>query len=199
MLKKRCLENDTGWNQALPYLLLAMREVPNKSLGLSPLALVFGDEVRGPLKVLKECLLKEHSSASKDMLKSVTDMKGKLAACWKMARESFRSAQERMKQHYDRNANVQEFYPGDKVLVLLPFQGNPLRAKFSGPYVVLKRLGELNYIVATPDGRRSQQLCHVNMLKLYRGRKPNPVCETVASVCTFSFVHEADEDTISPP
>ncbi|XP_076031946.1 uncharacterized protein LOC143019850 [Oratosquilla oratoria] len=75
MLRKWCLENDTGWDQALPYLLFAVREVPNESLGLSPFALVFGHEVRGPLKVLKERLLKGHSSASKDMSKSVTDMK----------------------------------------------------------------------------------------------------------------------------
>ncbi|XP_076038313.1 uncharacterized protein LOC143023610 [Oratosquilla oratoria] len=198
MLRKWCLENDTGWDQALPYLLFAVREVPNESLGLSPFALVFGHEVRGPLKVLKECLLKEHSSASKDMSKSVTDMKGKLAACWEMAKENLMSAQERMKRHYDRKAKVREFNPGDSVLALLPFQGNPLRAKFSGPYEVVKRVGELNYIVATPDRRRSQQLCHINMLKLYREREQNPVGETVASVCTVSLGHDVDEDTISP-
>ncbi|XP_076065323.1 uncharacterized protein LOC143039330 [Oratosquilla oratoria] len=198
MLRKWCLENYTGWDQALPYLLFAVREVPNESLGLSPFALVFGHEVREPLKVPKECLLKEHSSASKDMSKSVTDMKGKLAACWEMAKENLMSAQERMKRHYDRNAKVREFNPGDSVLALLPFQGNPLRAKFSGPYEVVKRVGELNYIVATPDRRRSQQLCHINMLKLYREREQNPVGETVASVCTVSLMHEVDEDTISP-
>ncbi|XP_076032468.1 uncharacterized protein LOC143020190 [Oratosquilla oratoria] len=198
MLRKWCLENDTGWDQALPYLLFAVREVPNESLGLSPFALVFGHEVRGPLKVLKECLLKGHSSAPKDMSKSVTDMKGKLAACWEMARENLMSAQERMKRHYDRNAKIREFNPGDSVLALLPFQGNPLRAKFSGPYEVAKRVGELNYIVATPDRRRSQQLCHINMLKLYREREQNPVGETVTSVCTVSLMHEVDEDTISP-
>ncbi|XP_076053551.1 uncharacterized protein LOC143032568 [Oratosquilla oratoria] len=198
MLRKWCLGNDTGCDQALPYLLSAVREVPNESLGISPFALVFGHEVRGPLKVLKECLLKGHSSASKDMSKSVTDMKGKLAACWEMARENLMSAQERMKRHYDRNAKIREFNPGDSVLALLPFQGNPLRAKFSGPYEVVKRVGELNYIVATPDRRRSQQLCHMNMLKLYRKREQNPVGETVASVCTVSLMHEVDEDTISP-
>ncbi|XP_076047311.1 uncharacterized protein LOC143028834 [Oratosquilla oratoria] len=196
MLRKWCLENYTGWDQALPYLLFAVREVPNKSLGLSPFALVFGHEVRGPLKVLKECLLKGHSSASKDMSKSVTDMKGELAACWEMTREKLMSAQERMKRHYDRNAKIREFNPGDSVLALLPFQGNPLRAKFSGPYEVVKRVGELNYIVATPDRRRNQQLCHINMLKLYREREQNPVGETVASVCTVSLMHEVDEDTI---
>ncbi|XP_076057230.1 uncharacterized protein LOC143034764 [Oratosquilla oratoria] len=141
------MDTFSRYPEAIPLL----REVPNESLGLSPFALVFGHEVRGPLKVLKECLLKGHSSASKDMSKSVTDMKG-----------------------------------------------NPLRAKFSGPYEVVKRVGELNYIVATPDRRRSQQLCHINMLKLYRERGQNPVGETVTSVCTVSLMHEVDEDTISP-
>lgn len=51
--------------------------------------------------------------------------------------------------------------------MLLPLHGQPFQAKFSGPYVVEKRLGELNYVIATPDQRKTRRLCHVNMLKAY--------------------------------
>ncbi|XP_076049696.1 uncharacterized protein LOC143030434 [Oratosquilla oratoria] len=196
MLKKWCLDNDTGWDQALPYLLFAVREVPNESMGISPFDMVFGHCVRGPLRVLKECLL-EPLGAPK-VIKSVEDMRSRLASCWQRARETLQSAQERMKQNYDRKARVREFKQGDKVLVLLPFQGNPLRAKFSGPYVVVKRVGELNYVVATPDRRRKEQLCHLNMLKDYQERDKNDVGGPGRSVCTVSIVPEEDEDSISP-
>ncbi|KAK4312189.1 hypothetical protein Pmani_016345 [Petrolisthes manimaculis] len=76
-----------------------------------------------------------------------------------------------MKQRYD------EFQVGEEVLVLLPFQGKPLTARYSGPYVVEKRVGEVDYIVKTPDRRKSHQLCHVNMLKQY-----HQLLDTVAVV-----------------
>ena len=45
-----------------------------------------------------------------------------------------------MKMYYDRNVKAREYKPGDKVLVLLPLRGNPLQAKYHGPYKVLKKL-----------------------------------------------------------
>ena len=38
-------------------------------------------------------------------------------------------------------------------------------AKFSGLYVVKKQVGDLDYLIATPDRRKGVQLCHVNMMK----------------------------------
>ncbi|XP_076067656.1 uncharacterized protein LOC143040447 [Oratosquilla oratoria] len=196
MPRKWCLENNRGWDQAQPYLLFAVREVPNESLGLSPFDTVFGHCVRGPFEVLKECLLEQQGASG--VIKSVEEMRSRLTSCWQRARETLQSGQGPMKQKYDRKANVREFKQGDRVLVLLPFQSKPLRAKFSEPYVVTKRVGKLNYIVASPDKRRKQQLCHLNMLKAYQERDKSDVGESGGSVCTVSIVPEEDEDSISP-
>ena len=59
---------------------------------------------------------------------------------------------------------------GDKVLVLLPMQGDALRAKFSGPYVVEKKLSKDNYVVYMPDRKKVKRVCHINMLKKYHER-----------------------------
>ena len=198
MLKKICLENVTGWDQALPLVLFATREVPNESLGFSPFSLVFGHEVRGPLKVLRERMLQEKGSPPGNLLKSVVDMRDRLAQCWEMAKEHLVTTQGRMKQGYDKHAQVRNFDPGDSVLVLLPIQGNPLGAKFSGPYKVLKRTGDTNYIVATPDRRRSQQLCHVNMLKRYHHRENPPGGAAGESVCAVSSAPQEAEVADSP-
>ena len=59
---------------------------------------------------------------------------------------------------------------GDKVLALLPIPGTLLSARYSGSYVVSKKLGQVNYVIDTPDRRKSTQHCHVYMLKEYHNR-----------------------------
>ena len=57
--------------------------------------------------------------------------------------------------------------PGQKVLALLPVPGNTLNSRGFGPYVIEKKLNDLNYLIVTPERRKQTQLCHVNMLKPY--------------------------------
>ena len=66
------------------------------------------------------------------------------------------------------------FEPGDRILVLFPVVGNPLQAKYSGPYnKVVKKISDTNYLVKTPGRRKETQVCHINMLKAYH-EKPIP-------------------------
>lgn len=48
------------------------------------------------------------------------------------------------------------FEPGDKVLVLFPIPGQPLPARFHGSYVIESTQGEVDYVVITPDTRKSR-------------------------------------------
>ena len=52
MLRSYCTELSHDWEEGLPWLLLAIREVSQSSTGFSPNELVFGHAVRGPLAVL---------------------------------------------------------------------------------------------------------------------------------------------------
>lgn len=49
-----CVELDRDWEEGLPWLLLAAREVVQESTGFSPNDLVFGHTVRGLLAVLQD-------------------------------------------------------------------------------------------------------------------------------------------------
>lgn len=62
------------------------------------------------------------------------------------------------------------FNPGDQVVVLLFILGSSFGVQFSGLYTVMKQASEHNYLVSTPDRRRSTQLCHINLLKPYHAR-----------------------------
>lgn len=59
------------------------------------------------------------------------------------------------------------FSPGDKVLAFLPISGSALQACYSGPYAVTSKVGNLDYLIATPDHKKKNLLCHVNMLKAH--------------------------------
>ncbi|CAI9731147.1 Hypothetical predicted protein [Octopus vulgaris] len=75
-----------------------------------------------------------------------------------------------MKQRYDGKSQKRSFPLDSKVLALLPVLGSSLKARFSGPYKVVKQLNNLDYVIETPDRRKKQQVCHVNMLKPFYER-----------------------------
>ena len=52
MLRRMCAERPKDWD--LPALLIAIREVPQESLGFAPFELLYGRIVRGPMAILRE-------------------------------------------------------------------------------------------------------------------------------------------------
>lgn len=54
LLRSFCTELGRDWEEVLPWLLLAAREVTQQSTGFSPIDLVFAHSVRGPLAVLRD-------------------------------------------------------------------------------------------------------------------------------------------------
>lgn len=59
MLRKLTSRNQKDWDEILPYLLFAYREVSQESTSFAPFELLYGHQVRGPLDldVLKEVWL----------------------------------------------------------------------------------------------------------------------------------------------
>ena len=196
MIRTYCLDNEKDWDEGISLLLFAVRESVQESLGFSPFELVFGHSVRGPLKLLKENWLSENTE-SLNLLDYVSKFRDKLKKACELAQQNLKTSQSKMKMLYDRKSQNCIFKPGDKVLVLLPVQGNTLQTRYHGPYKVLKRVGDLDYIIETPDRRKSTQLCHVNMVKPYfeRGVK-KPVMLTDCNIESNSNQeHEIWDDT----
>ena len=131
----------------------------------------------GPLLLLKEKWLDEDPEKI-SVLKYVATFKDRLFRAGQMAKRNLQESQSKMKVWYDRKAKSRCFEPGDRVLVLFPVVGNPLQAKYSGPYKVVKKISDTNYLVKTPDRRKETQVCHINMLKAYH-KKPKPELVTL--------------------
>ncbi len=82
------------------WVLFAVRETVQESLGFSPAELVFVHQVRGPLKVLKEHLLSVDSSQSVNVLDYVSNFRDRLHAACSLARESLANVQKGMKRRF---------------------------------------------------------------------------------------------------
>ena len=130
-----------------------------------------------PLLLLKEKWLDEDPEKI-SVLKYVATFKDRLFRAGQIAKRNLQESQSKMKVWYDRKAKSRCFEPGDRVLVLFPVVGNPLQAKYSGPYKVVKKISDTNYLVKTPGRRKETQVCHINMLKAYH-EKPKPELVTL--------------------
>ncbi|XP_048039104.1 uncharacterized protein LOC125263947 [Megalobrama amblycephala] len=157
-------EDAKNWDKWLEPLLFAVREVPQASTGFSPFELLFGHQPRGVLDVLRETW-EDGPSQAKNEIQYVLDLRTKLHTLGRLSMENLLQAQHRQSQLYDRGTNLRKFSPGDKVLVLLPTSSSKLLAKWQGPFVVTRQLGELDYEVVRSDRRGARQIYHLNLLK----------------------------------
>ena len=130
-----------------------------------------------PLLLLKEKWLDEDPEKI-SVLKCVATFKDSLFRAGQIAKRNLQESQSKMKVCYDRRAKSRRFEPGDRVLVLFPVVGNPLQAKYSGPYKVVKKISDTNYLVKTPGRRKETQVCHINMHEAYH-EKPKPELVTL--------------------
>ena len=87
LIRSYCFDTEKDWNEGIHLLLFAVRESVQESLGFSPFELVFGQTVRGPLKLMKEKFLSNNDSPL-NLLQYVSDFKTRLSKAWEAARSN---------------------------------------------------------------------------------------------------------------
>ena len=165
MLRAYCFENEKDWDRGIPFALFATREAVQESLGYSPFELVFGHSVRGPLRLLQETFLSSDEPVG--LVAYVEKFTDRMYNAFNYVKVNLSQAQQKMKSYYDVKAKTRCFQPGDQVLMLTQLAGQPMSAKYTGPYEILEKISNLTYLVKTHDRRKTQRLCHINMLKPY--------------------------------
>lgn len=165
-----------AWDEALPWVLFSYRECPVETIGFSPFELLYTYPVRGPLSLIKRVWTDsnpEFTSTKPNVISFMLETRERFRISKELAKEMGDKSRVNSKVWYDKKARLRTFEPGQMVLALLPRQGQPLEAKWKGPYKVMERIGLVDYIVATPNNRKSTRLCHINMLKPYIARDWN--------------------------
>ena len=158
MLKKFVADNGKDWDQWLPYLLFAYREVPQASTGFSPFELLYGRQVRGPLDLLREAWGNPRPTETNSILAYVVE-------------DNMHQAQQTQTRWYDQSARQRSFKPGQQVLLLLPTTENKLLAHWQGPYRITCKLGPVTYELEMPGKHKTRQAFHINLLKEWHERE----------------------------
>ena len=192
MIRAYCTQYQSEWDQGIHLLLFAAREAVQESLGFSLFELVFGRTVRGPLKLLKEMWLADDPPDS--LLDQVSSLCYRLISATHLAQQNLKHSQCKIKTWYDKKAKSRSFKVGEKVLALLLIPQHPFQARYCGPYVVTRKVSNLDYVIDTPDRRKAQRLCHINMLKKYHGKETESVG---AAVCVVQEVSKTEQEMVS--
>ena len=166
MLRCYCVEHEKDWDVGLPYVLFAARDSKQESLGFTSFELVYAHAPRGPLKLVKDKWIE--GKAEENLLGYVARIKDKLYQAITLAKQHRPIAQRKAKVYFDRAAKVKQFQAGDQVLLYLPINKSPLKAKCYGPHKIKRKVCEVGYIVSIPDRRRKDRYCHVNLIKPYQ-------------------------------
>ncbi len=188
MLKKFASQNQRDWNEYLPYLLFAYREVPTESTGFSPFELLYGHRVRGPLDVLRETWTEEESQEM-PVAAHVVDMRSRLHEMAELVQENMTKSQRKQKCYYDRGTQERTLKVGEQVLVLLPTVRNKLKLEWVGPYRVTRQVTPVDYELEMPGRRKERKVYHINLLKRWN---PAPAI-TLLATCTLEEPEEEEE------
>ena len=119
LLRKLINKEGRDWDQLLPYVLFAYREVPQSTTGFSPFELLYGREVRGPLDILKEEWVAEKRS-DESVVSHILAIRERMEEMTDIVKDNVKEAQQQQKTWYDKTARERELKPGEEVLVLLP-------------------------------------------------------------------------------
>ena len=174
MLKKLVDVDGREWHQLIPYVLFAIREVPQASTGFSPFELLYGRQPRGLLDLAKEAW-ENQPTTHRSVLEHVEQLQARAGKIWPLVREHMQQAQREQSRTYNRGAALREFQVGEKVLVLVPTSECKFLAKWQGPYEIVEKVSPVNYKVRQPGRRRGEQIYHVNILKKWHSSEPAPL------------------------
>ena len=174
MLKKLPDADGKDWDRLVPYVMFAIREVPQASTGFSPFELLYGRQPRGLLDLAREAW-ESQPSPHRSVIDHIEQMQTRARRVWPLVREHMTQAQREQSHTYNRGAVRREFKVGDKVLVLVPTSECKFLAKWQGPFEVVEKMGPVNYKVRRPGRRKGENIYHINLLKAWHEPEPVPL------------------------
>lgn len=171
MLSKFCGENQNDWDQHLPFLMCAYRATVNESTGCSPNILMLGREITLPLDLMYPQISAPRYQCQ---VQYVEWVRRTLQDNFERARNYLQMAAERQKRYYDQRTKDQQFTVGEWVLRFYPPNlRNKLNPPYIGPYLVVKKLGEVTYQIQQKATSRPIAV-HMDHLKIFRTMNPPP-------------------------
>jgi hypothetical protein len=170
MIGKLVHQDPKGWWKLLPFVLWALREVPNETTGVAPFTLLYGTLPRGPLSALKESWVGEQPlplNVGKSMVEYLQSLKENLEIAKVYAGDHSTKQLNRYAAHYNLRSRDKRFEVGDRVIILAPDSANKVYSRWQGPGTVYQVKSPYSYIVEL-DGKLRH--LHANKIRPYRER-----------------------------
>ncbi|UYV78277.1 hypothetical protein LAZ67_16000751, partial [Cordylochernes scorpioides] len=157
-----------NWDEILPFVTHAYNTTIQETTGYSPFFLLFGRE---PMSLLDDDNIPIDSNMN-DYDEYIENYLDKIARTRQVVINNTEKTQERMKRNYDKKHNERIYEPGHLVAVWTPVRKigkcEKLLRKYFGPYRILKKLSNVNYLIEPKDNPGQEPLIvHVSRLKPY--------------------------------
>ena len=160
------------WDGLLDFVTFAYNTSRQESTGFTPFYLLYGREAVLPVDVAlgnnPEMKNGEDGPSAR-----IRQLISELPAIRDEVKRRLTQIQYKQKTRYDRRRRSVNFAVGDLVLICRPIRKKGRSTKFLhryfGPYKIVRRVSDLNYIVEPLRGRQKKQDCvHVSHLKPFR-------------------------------
>jgi hypothetical protein len=161
-------EHTDDWNKFLPHALFAYRVTPQTSTKASPFEILFGRIARSPL--LNGLINSDDLHLDPDSY--AAEISSRFLAAYDIVRSHIKDAQDIMAKYYNRNRRDFSYGAGDLVWVKIHKpKGTPkLSARWKGPFIIIKRTSDLNYVVKDLLNKKKKFTTNVNHIKPYISR-----------------------------
>ena len=166
MLAKLISENQRDWDQKLPAVAFAYRTSVQEATGFTPYFLLHGREARIPADLIYGS--PPDSDHSTELSEFVMRQRDVFHEAYELTRQHLGLAARRRKHQYDLRIRSQKFPVGSFVWVYVPRRKSgryqKWRSPYQGPFLVLKQLGPVNYLVQR-SARSQPWVTHADKLK----------------------------------
>ena len=182
MLRSLTADNSDDWDDHLPFALMAYRATIQESTNVSPNMLMFGREFKLPVDLLYQT--KNDTNSPTCPVKYVEWLRENMNEMYKLAYDNTQRHAERQKRIYDNRTLSRNFEVGQWVWIYYPpLNREKLGRGWVGPYLVVSKLGEVNYRVQKSETQKLITV-HVDSMKKYKNEVPNCWIPLRNSVCT---------------
>ena len=201
MLRRVAAESPKNWDRYVPAILWSYREVVQESTGFSPFQLLYGRSPRGPSQIFHTMLVDDKLAQPADSQQNfvpvtdfVSELQDRLVTSLRIARRNARSELDRCRKYSNQGRQLRDFPVGSKVLLLLPTNTNKLLLSWKGPFHVIKKVSEVDFLI---DVEGVEKVFHANMCKQYVERPAYltamPIFGLAVSVSSVGVVEDVPD------
>ncbi|UYV74185.1 hypothetical protein LAZ67_11002341, partial [Cordylochernes scorpioides] len=195
MLSMYVNTDQKNWDEILPFITHAYNTTIQETTGYSPFFLMFGRE---PTSLLDDRNISVDIDKD-DYDEYIEHHLDKINRTRKLVINNTIKTQERMKKNYDKKHMERSYEPGELVAVWTPIRKigkcEKLLRKYFGPYRILKKLSNVNYLIEPKDNPGQDPLIvHVSRLKPYFERIDEVTHEDIYKdlISTIQLVEKLD-------